>query len=241
MAMNEPFDWRRSDRRLYAAVAVLFPLTILIGFGPSYYLKGFFSSPPLPSTIVHVHGLVMSTWVALFITQVYLISSKRIKLHQRLGIFGCVLAGLIVVSGTMTGIAGAARGATVPGISPLSFLIVPMGDVVVFALLFAGAIYYRKNARNHKRLMLLTALNFLPPALGRFPLAIAGTPPFFFGVPDLLAVVCLSYDTWRNRKLNKVFLAGVLLMIISHVVRLAMADSPQWLRIAEWLTGTAAR
>ena len=240
MAMNEPFDWRRSDRRLYAAVAVLFPLTILIGFGPSYYFKGFFNSPALPNVIVHVHGVLMSVWVVLFGTQVYLISSKRIKLHQRLGIFGCVLAPLIVVAGTMTGIAGAARGATVPGISPLSFLIVPVGDVFVFAILFAGAIYYRKNARNHKRLMLLTVLNFLPPALGRFPTAMAGVPPFFWGVPDLIAVACLVNDTWRNRKLNIVFLAGVLLMITSHVVRLAMADSPQWLRIAEWLTGTTA-
>ena len=240
MAMNEPFDWRRSDRRLYAAVAVLFPLTILIGFGPTYYLKFAFGDPPLPSLLVHAHGIFMSMWIALFITQVYLISAKRIKLHQRLGIFGVVLACLIVIVGAMTGIASAARGGGVPGMPPLSFLIVPLGDVFVFAILFAGAIYYRKNARNHKRLMLLTVLNFLPPALGRFPFIFASAPPFFWGIPDLIAVACLAYDTWRTRKLNKVFLAGVLLMILSHVVRLTMADSAQWLRIAEWLTGVKA-
>lgn len=235
--MSEPFDWRRSDRRLYAAVAIVFPIIVLIGFGPTYYLKFAFGNPPLPSLLVHAHGIFMSMWIALFITQVYLISSKRIKLHQRLGIFGVVLGCMIVIAGAMTGIDSAARGGGVPGIPPLSFLIVPLGDVLVFAILFAGAIYYRKNARNHKRLMLLTVLNFLPPALGRFPFAFASTPPFFWGVPDLIAVGCLVYDTWRNRKLNKVFLAGVLLLIVSHIVRLAMADSPQWLRIAEWLTG----
>lgn len=238
--MNEPFDWRRSDRRFYAAVAILFPLAVLIGFGPTYYLKGFFNGPALPSVVVHVHGLLMSVWVALFVTQVYLISSKQIKLHQKLGILGCVLAPIIVTAGIMTGIAGAVRGATVPGVSPLGFLIVPIGDVMVFAILFASAIYYRKNARNHKRLMLLTVLNFLPPALGRFPFEFAGTPPFFFGVPDLIAVGCLAYDTWRNRKLNMVFLAGVLLLMGSHIVRLAMVESLQWLRIAEWLTGVKA-
>ena len=239
MAMNEPFDWRRSDRRIYAAAAILFPIIVLIGFAPTYYLKFAFGDPPLPSMLVHVHGLLMTVWIGLFITQVYLISSKNIKVHQKLGIFGMFLATAIVIVGAMTGIASAARGGGVPGIPPLSFLIVPLGDVFVFAILFAGAIYYRRQPATHKRLMMLTVLNFLPPALGRFPLAAASTPPFFWGIPDLIAIAFLVYDTWRNRKLNKVFLAGVILLIASHIVRLTMAGTDAWLRIAAWLTSWA--
>ncbi|MFM9905674.1 MAG: hypothetical protein ACKVQJ_14010 [Pyrinomonadaceae bacterium] len=234
--MNEPFDWRRSDRRLYAAAALLFPIIILIGFGPTYYLKFAFGDPPVPSLLVHAHGLAMTTWIALFITQVYLISSKRIKVHQKLGMFGVVLAVVIVIVGVMTGVASAARGGGVPGIPPLSFLVVPVGDVLVFAILFAGAIYYRKNARNHKRLMLLTVLNFLPPALGRFPVEFAHIPPFFWGIPDVLAIIFVIYDTWKNRKLNKVFLAGALIMIASHPLRLMLSGTDTWLRFAAWLT-----
>ena len=240
MAMNEPFDWRLSDRRLYAAIAVMFPVIVLIGFAPTYYLKGVFNGPPLPSSLVHVHGALMTTWIALFITQVYLVESKQVKLHMRLGIFGVALAPVIAIVGSMTGIAGAARGATVPGIPPLSFLMVPLGDMVMFAILFAGAIYYRKKARNHKRLMLLTVLNFLPPALGRFPFELAGTPPFFFGVPDILAIIFVVYDARKNGRVNKVFLAGTLLLIVSHVIRLTQSGTETWISIATWLTAWAA-
>lgn len=240
MAMNEPFNWRRSDRGLFAAVAVLFPIIVLIGFAPTYYLKFGFGDPPLPSLLVHAHGLAMTAWIALFITQVYLISSKRIKVHQRLGILATVVAPVIVALGVMTGVAAAARGSGVPGIPPLSFLIVPIGDVFVFAILFAGAFYYRRNAANHKRLILLTVLNFLPPALGRFPFALASTPPFFWGVPDVLAIILVIFDTWKNRKLNKVFLAGTLLMIASHPLRIMISTTDTWIRFATWLTTWAA-
>lgn len=241
MAMNEPLDWRRSDRRIFAAAAILFPVIVLIGFGPTYYLKFAFGSPALPSTLVHVHGLLMTSWIVLFITQVYLIASKRAKVHMSLGILGMILAPLIVIVGAMTGIASAARGGGVPGIPPLSFMIVPLGDVFVFAFLFAAAMYYRKkDIRSHKRLMLLTVLNFLPPALGRFPFEAAGTPPFFYGIPDLIAITFLIYDTWRNRKLNMALLAGTLLLIASHIIRLTMAGTDTWIRIATWLTSWAA-
>ena len=238
--MNEPFDWRRSDRRLYAAIALLFPIIVLIGFGPTYYLKGAFNGPPLPNVLVHVHGALMTTWIALFIMQVFLISSKRVQLHMRLGIFGVVLAPVIVVVGSMTGIVSAAAGRGVPGTPPLAFLMIPIGDMVMFAILFAGAMYYRKSPREHKRLMLLTVLNFVPAAFARFPFEAAGTPPFFYGVPDLLATVFVIYDTWKNGKVNKVFLAGTLLLIASHVIRLTLSGTDTWLRIAAWLTSLMA-
>lgn len=236
MAMNQPLDWRQYDRRIFAALAIMFPVIVVIGFGPTYYLKFAFGNPPLPSFLVHAHGLAMTLWIVLFITQVYLISSKRIKVHQRLGIFGVVLGVAIAALGVMTAVASAARGGGVPSIPPLSFMIVPIGDAFVFAFLFAGAIYYRRKPANHKRLILLTVLNFLPPALGRFPFEWAGTPPFFWGVPDVLAILFVIFDTWKNRKLNKVFLVGTLFMIASHPLRIMISTTDTWMRFATWLT-----
>lgn len=236
MAMNDPYDWRLADRRLYAAVAILFPIIMIIGFAPTYYLKFAFSNAPLPSPLVHIHGALMTTWILLFMTQVFLIRSTRVRIHQRLGIFAIVLAVGILIVGLLTGTASAARGSAVPGMSPLAFMIVPIGDVIVFAILFGAAIYYRKDARTHKRLMLLTVLNFLPPGLGRFPTEAANSPLFFWGVPAVLAIGFLVYDTWRSGRLNKVFLAGVVLLIGSFVFRLAVAESQPWLRIAAWMT-----
>lgn len=167
--MNESFDWRLSDRRLFLAAAILFPAIVLIGFGPTYYLRFAFNSPPIPSMLVHLHGLLMTAWVAFFIAQVLLIRTKRQKVHMNLGILGVALAILIIVVGFFTAVAAAKFGtaSAPPDIPPLAFLIVPVVDLVLFAGLFGAAIYYRTRPANHKRLMLLTAVNFLPPAIAR--------------------------------------------------------------------------
>src|SRR5439155_2872484 len=167
MAMNEPIDLRRYERKLFMAAAILFPILILIGFARTYYLKFAFGNPPLPSLLVHVHGLLMTLWVGFFIGQVSLIRTKRTATHMQMGILGILLATAMIFVGFFTGVAAAKFGSasTPPEIPPLSFLAVPLFDILVFAVLFAAAIYYRRQPANHKRLMLLTVINFLPPAM----------------------------------------------------------------------------
>ena len=106
-AVSEAVERRLFDRRLFKAAAILFPLVILAGFARTYYIKGLFNVPPLPSLLVHAHGLVMSAWVALFVTQVWFISSRRIRLHQRLGYAGLGLALLILPVGFVTALRAA--------------------------------------------------------------------------------------------------------------------------------------
>lgn len=241
MAINDTASRRAFERTFFLWIAILFPLTVLIGFAPTYYLKPLFATPPVPRFLVHVHGFVMAAWVALFIAQVYFIRSTRIKVHQRLGLLSIILAAIIFITGLATAVAAAKYGSNSmpPGVKPLEFLVVPFFDVIVFAVLFAAAVYYRRNAPNHKRLMLLTVLNFLPPAIARFPFGLTESygPLWFFGVPDLLAVMFVVVDTWRNKKLNTVFLAGAIFMIASHWLRLPFSTTSVWLSFATWLTG----
>lgn len=241
MAINDTASRRAFERTFFLWIAILFPLVVLIGFAPTYYLKPLFTSPPIPRLIIHVHGFVMALWVALFIAQVYLIRTTRIKVHQRLGLLSIVLAVAIFVTGLVTAVAAAKYGSpSMPaGVKPLEFLIVPFFDVIAFAVLFAAAVYYRRNAANHKRLMLLTVLNFLPPAIARFPGGLTDTfgPLWFFGVPTVLALVCVTVDTWRNKKLNTVFLAGAVFMIAMQWLRLPLSATPAWLNFASWVTG----
>jgi hypothetical protein len=132
--INEAAERRLFDRRMFKAAAILFPLVILAGFARTYYIKGLFNVPPLPSLVVHAHGLLMSAWVALFVTQVWFISSRRVRLHQRLGYAGIGLALLILPVGFVTALRAAKYGSasTPPGVSPVGFLIVPLFDLVMF-------------------------------------------------------------------------------------------------------------
>ncbi|CAN5384437.1 hypothetical protein BH20ACI2_BH20ACI2_09740 [soil metagenome] len=243
MAANESFDWRQSDRRLFAAVALIFPLIILIGFARTYYLKAAFDTSPVPSLLVHAHGLVMTAWVFYFVAQVWLIRSRKARVHMRAGMLGIALAIVVLVVGFFTAAAAAFGSASAPpDIPPLSFMIVPMTDLVMFAGLFGAAIYYRKRPAHHKRLMLLTVINFLPPAIARIPIESfqAMGPLFFFGAPTVIIIGLLIYDSWRNRRLDRVFLVGSIVLIASYPIRLMVMGTSGWLNFAAWITSWAA-
>jgi hypothetical protein len=238
--VNESLERRLFDRRLFMAASITFPLIVLAGFGRTYYVRGLFNAPPLPSSLVHLHGLLMTAWVVLFVTQVRFIASHRIQLHRRLGYGGIALGALIVATGLPTALYAAKYGSTSspPGIHPLAFLVVPLFDLLMFAILFGGAIYYRRKPAAHKSLMLLTAINLCPPALARIPLASlqALGPLWFFGFPTAVALLCLGLDARRHGHVNKVFLAGTALLICSYPARLMLMTTGAWLNFAMWVT-----
>ena len=239
-AVREAVDRRLFDRRLFKAAAIVFPLVVVAGFARTYYLRGLFDGPPVPSLIVHLHALTMTAWVALFITQVWLISAKRVRVHQRLGYLGIGLGALLLPIGFVTAARAAKYGSasTPAGVDQLGFMIVPLFDLIMFTIFFAAAIYYRKRPAQHKMLMLLTAINFLPPAIARIPIAPlrALGPLWFFGLPTVLVLACIGVDRWRFGRFNLVFVAGALLLIVSYVTRLSLMNHPGWLRAAGWLT-----
>lgn len=244
MLTANQFDRRQYDRRVFAVVAVLFLLIVFIGFSRSYYLKPIVGAPPLPSGLVHFHGLSMTLWVLLFVVQTWLIRTKRAGLHMKLGWAGAVLGLFIIVSGFMTGVAAGKFGSAVtpPGITPIAFMIVPVVDMLLFGLFFGTAIRLRKRAADHKRLMLLTVLNFLPPALGRFPFdfVLSLGPVVFFGIPSLLAIAFLVYDRRKTGTFNRWYAAGAALLVVSYPARLMLSETEAWTRFAIWLTTWAA-
>jgi hypothetical protein len=231
---------RSFDRRLFTFAAIAFPLIVLAGFARTYYLKPYFGGPPLPSLLVHVHGLLMTAWVALFATQVWLISSRQVRVHQRLGYAGVGLAVLIVASGLVTAMRAGKYGSPSmpPNIPSQVFMAIPLFDLVMFSMLFGGAVYFRKRPAAHKSLMLLTAINFVPPAIARIPITPLQNlgPLWFFGFPTMLVLVCLTIDWRRRGQLNTVFLAGSLLLIASYPLRLALMGTAAWMQFALWIT-----
>ena len=239
MAMNSVSQTTGRDRRMYIWFAVFMPIIVLVGFARSYYLKGFFGFPALPSLLVQLHGIVMTSWVVLFVTQVTLVATGRTRTHQRLGVSGAVLAALVIVVGLLTAIAGAARGST-PGPPALQFLTVPLFDMLVFAILVGTALYVRRRRLDiHKRLMLLAAVNLLTPAIARIPLHFiqTGGPLVFFGLTDLCLLACVAYDSVKNRRLHPAFLWGTLLIIVSQPLRLMLSGTDAWMRFATMLVG----
>lgn len=228
---------RFADRRLFLIAAIGFPLLVFIGYSRTYYLSEFFEVPPLATSLVHIHAAVMTLWVCYFTAQTVLIRTRNVKLHMTLGFVGIALAALVVVVGIATAYdAHLVRATAPPGLDPHEFFLIPTVDMLVFVLLFSGAIYFRKRPAEHKSLMLLTVFNFLPAAIARIPLV----PPQYmlpwaFGVPSLMAVLAFGWYTWKHRKFNGIFTAGLALVIASLPIRIMFAGTQTWHAIAAWL------
>ncbi len=228
---------RRRERWFYIFMSVAAVITVFAGFAPTYYLRPYFNAGPL-MPLLHLHGLVFSSWLVLFLVQTTLVAAHRTDIHRRLGILGGVIATLMVLIGFITAVIRASQGATpLPGISPLSFLVVPIGDISVFAVLVAAGFYYRRRADVHKRLMLLATISILAAAVARLPFAImqAG-PPAFFGLTDLFIVACVLYDLITLKRVHRTTLVAGLFIIASQPLRLMLAGTHAWLAFAGWLT-----
>ena len=221
---------------MYTWAAIVAILTVLAGFAPTYYLKGAFGTPDL-SAFKHVHGLVMTAWFALFLVQVRLVATGRILDHRKLGVAGALLAVLVVGVGTGLGIAAARAGSAPAGLPPLVFLVLPLGEMFVFAVLVTAAIALRKRSAWHKRLMLLASLALLAPAMARLPFEFVATggPLVFFALVDAIILACIAFDTVKNRRLHPAFIAGFIFVIVGQFGRLALSQTPQWMTFAKWL------
>lgn len=228
---------RRRERWFYISMAIAAVITVFAGFAPTYYLRPYYNTAPL-MPLLHLHGIVFTSWLALFLVQTTLVAAHRTDIHRRLGILGGVIAAFMVLLGFTTAVIRASQGATpIPGVSPLSFLVVPLGDIFVFAILVGAGFYYRRRPDVHKRLMLLATISILAAAIARLPLAImqAG-PPAFFGFTDVFVLACIVYDLITLKRVHRATVFGAILIIASQPLRLMLGGTHAWLAFAGWLT-----
>jgi hypothetical protein len=228
---------RRPSPYFYTTVALVVIAVVVIGFSRSYYLRPLFTNDQELTTLLHLHGVLMSLWFVLFFVQSSLVAARRVSVHRRLGWVTALVAAAVIIVGPQVAIATAAAGRAPPGVPPLAFMVVPLGDIFVFTVLFGLGIYWRKRSAYHKRVILLASVSMLPAAIARFPsewIAAAG-PLAYFGLTNLLIIGCAAYDTWAHRRLHPVFIWGTLFVIAMQIGRLVLSGTSAWMRFAEWL------
>ena len=226
----------RRDRTLYTWAAIAAIVVVVAGFARTYYLKAAFGTPEL-TFFKHLHGIVMTAWFVLFFVQARLVATGRTALHRKVGVAGILLAIAVLIVGTELGIASARSGAAPIGIPPLVFLVLPIGEMAIFAILVTAAVLMRKRGPYHKRLMLLASLAMLTPAAARLPFdfVLAGGPLVFFAIADGVILSCIAYDTVKNRRLHPAFAAGFVVVIVGQIGRLALSQTAAWMAFARWL------
>jgi len=221
---------RTADDIFFTSMSVIQLAIVVVGFAPSYFLRGAVFSHQ-PSLLVHLHGAVFSSWICLFVVQTSLISAKNLRLHRKLGVLGAVIGGLMVILGILTPFGTIHRGVPLPPVfTPESFLVGNIFGILVFGAYVAFAIWKRNNRIVHKRVMLMANAMLMSPALARmtFPVTSNGsaaTIPFMVHHPFLIGVIPLAmvasiliFDLFTQKRLLAVTLIGGFLFWASDPV-----------------------
>ena len=228
----------RHERIFYTSIASAIFITIIVGFGRSYYLRALTGASPF-SAIGHVHASVCTAWVLLFFAQTTLVAAGRTDLHRRLGLTGGILAVLMIFLGPVAAVYGARNGHNPGGPYPdsLAFLVVGLTDMLLFTSFVVAGLYYRRRREVHKRLMLLATIGgLLWPAITRLPYVRGHFLPMF-GLLAMFVLAGPAYDLIARQRVHPVSLWGGLLILASFPLRRMVGRSETWHHIAAWLIG----
>lgn len=227
---------RRPIRIFYVLVGLITAAIVVVGFAPTYYMRAAELGPLKP--ILAIHGAVFSVWLALFVTQALLPSVGRTDLHRRLGWASLVWAGLMTVLGVAAGLDTLRTGTAPPGIDLRQFVMLPFGDIAIFAGLVAWGALLRRRSDWHKRLMTMATVALLTPALARIPALMPYGPMAFLGLTLLAAAAVVVFDWIAHGKPHPANLwAAALVGLGKPVLLFGVAATPAWLAAMDALKG----
>jgi hypothetical protein len=229
-----------SERRFYSAMAIAILMSVLVGFGRSFFLRPLFPERPSPAEpIFYIHGVAFTLWIFVFLVQVTLISRAHATAHKKIGVVSAFLVLTMIVLGIMGALTAASRSTGFVGIPvpPLQFLAIPLFDMIIFPAFIVMAYIRRHNAQSHKRWMVLATLNLITAAIARWPIVDSLGPLAYFGITDLFVIALALWDYRSLGRIHSVTLWGGLLMILSQPLRLIVSGTSGWLAFAQWATG----
>jgi len=217
--------------RLFEWLALGIAAVAFVGFARTYYLKGVFGTRALP-LVVHLHGLMMSTWIVVFIAQTWLIAARRVAWHRRLGAGAAVLAALVILTGVALTVLALEREiqAHVQGMWHY-LLLINLVNLLLFGAFVGSGLALRSRADVHKRLMLLAAVTLLAPAVARIALLFGHAPlPQFLAFYACIAA-CVLADTLRHGRLHPVLGWGGVAVIAAFQLSFFAVQTPGWMSI----------
>ncbi len=215
---------------------------VFVGFSRTFFLKPLFPEYQEyvpPESYFFWHGLVFSAWICLLVVQAWLVRSRNVALHRKLGVAGIVVAAAVVV----TGLYGALIAANRPGgfigvpMSPEAFLIVPVLDIVLFALFVGLALRWRNVPQLHKRLMLFATLSIVQAAFVRINPSILGefAGPIMQMLLTFGFVLVVAIRDYRTiGRIHAATLWAGIPLFLSQPARFAIAETAAWQALGRW-------
>lgn len=249
------------DRWIFVFMAGLFIAIVLAGFIPSSLAKieavrsG--ARPPFPM-VLHLHAVLMGSFLMLLLAQTWLAAIGRCDLHRRLGLAAIVLVPALVAVGlilapTIYHAAWAAAQSAPPEAAERmqrgiafrdNILLLQIRVGILFPLFIAIGLRARRgNAGLHKRMMILAAATPLGAGIDRI-MWLPSTMPASPLSSDLYTLLALSpllvWDLARNRSLHRAWLIWFAIYLPFAVLLNGVWDTAWWHSVVPGIMGVGA-
>lgn len=143
-------------------IALIGTIATFIGFMPTFFLR------LSDVDAVHLtHGWTMTGWIVLVLVQALLIRLRRYRYHRLLGWSSLALFTAMVVTSCQVIALMLSGKSGLPFEAAKFFGYSDIIDLPLLIFFFGGAIYWRKDRHLHSRLIAVTVLTSIVPALAR--------------------------------------------------------------------------
>lgn len=222
--VSEAKPQARQNRRSWFFVCMASALLVIVavGFAKSFYLRNIIYNrhavnSTLPVYIV-LHGVALTSWFLLFLGQTLLVASGRVRLHRSLGIAGATLAAVVFTLSMFVVVRSVARETSIVVLGDMALLL-------LFAILVAGSVWFRRKPDVHKRLMTIASISIVAPAIARWPGAQSMLPISVVAPQLFLYTALILYDVVSRRRVHPATAWGVASYIVVVGVTVPLAFS----------------
>jgi hypothetical protein len=246
------------DRWIYVFTVASFIIITLTGFIPDALMKVAMVQagrrPPFP-LVMHVHAVLMGSFLLLLLAQTWLMATGRNEYHKRLGLAAFVLAPALVIAGvalapTMYYETWNALQAAPPELRgnlqdllsrKENTLLLQMRAGFLFPLLLAIGLWARgADAGLHKRMMILAPAMALGAGIARItwlPTSMPASPAAMDFYVVLAFSPMLLWDVIRNRGIHRAYWIWLAFFVPASVFVDAAWNKPWWHATARQIMG----
>lgn len=246
------------DRWIFVVTAGWFIMIVATGFVPDSIMKiGMVEAgkrPPFP-LIMHIHAILMGSFLLLTFAQTWLMATGRNEYHVRLGGAAFVLAPALVVAGFILAPTmyhetwSLLRSAPPEARAKLQVLIAKKEDILLVQLrigllfplfLVMGLRARGVNAGLHKRMMLLAPAVALTAGIDRITWLPTTMPGSYLSIDAfMLAAIApmFLWDVIRNRRVHEAYWIWIAVILPVSLVVYRLWDTPWWHVAARQILG----
>jgi hypothetical protein len=223
---------RRGARYFFVGLGVFAVALTLITFVPTYLA---FESGKMPiAGVVQFHGLLMSLWLATFLTQAVLAATGRISLHRKFGSLGVALG--VAVWASMVFVEIRSSVVNPPGSAKdLDWMLPGVYCYTTFPLFLGWAVWLRHAPAWHKRFMVIAlfiALQAVEQRMAWLPHSLVGYWTDFAYIDVCLFAALVAYDLTTTKRVHTATITGAATLLLAQVALLIAWGTQGWHHVA---------